>query len=151
MGSLYRSQHEFVFVYRVPGGKHLNNVELGRFGRNRTNVWQYPGINSFGGDRDALLAMHPTVKPLAMVADAILDVTHPGDIVLDCFLGSGTTLLATEQSGRIAYGMELDPRYVDVSLRRWMGLTGEQPVHVDSGLAFDDLAAERCQAIVEEV
>ena len=120
MGSLYRSQHELVFVFKHGKAPHINNVQLGQHGRYRTNVWNYPGMNSFGPARDEVLAMHPTVKPVQLVADAILDVTCRGDIVLDGFLGSGTTLLATEQTGRISYGVEIDPRYVDVALHRWM-------------------------------
>lgn len=109
MGSLYRSKHEFVFVYRVGADQHLNNVELGKHGRNRTNVWNYASVNSLAGSRSEDLALHPTVKPTAMVADAIQDVTKRGDIVLDIFLGSGTTLIASERAGRVFRGIELDP------------------------------------------
>jgi DNA modification methylase len=104
MGSLYRSQHELVFVFKKGTAPHVNNVELGRFGRNRTNVWNYPGANTFGSDRNAELAMHPTVKPLALVADAILDCSKRGGIILDAFAGSGTTLIAAEKTGRRGYG-----------------------------------------------
>ena len=104
MGSLYRSQHELVFVFKKGTAPHVNNVELGRFGRNRTNVWNYPGVNTFGKDRGAELAMHPTVKPLALVADAILDCSKRGGIILDAFAGSGTTLIAAEKTGRRGYG-----------------------------------------------
>jgi DNA modification methylase len=111
MGSLYRSQHELIFVFKTGRGRHRNNVQLGRFGRNRTNVWHYPGVNSFSRKTEEgnLLALHPTVKPVALVADAILDCTVRGDIVLDAFLGSGTTLIAAERTGRICCGLELDP------------------------------------------
>jgi DNA modification methylase len=111
MGSLYRSQHELIFVFKAGRGRHRNNVQLGRFGRNRTNVWHYPGVNSFARKTEEgnLLALHPTVKPVALVADAILDCTVRGDIVLDAFLGSGTTLIAAERTGRICCGLELDP------------------------------------------
>jgi DNA methylase/ParB/Sulfiredoxin domain len=143
MGSLYRSQHEMVLVYKKGTAPHVNNVELGKHGRYRTNVWTYAGMNTFGAERDAALAMHPTVKPVRLVADAILDVTHRGNIVLDGFLGSGTTILAAEQTGRIGYGVEIDPRYVDVALRRWMDATGGTPIHADSGMTFDELAAAR--------
>src|SRR5438874_6184980 len=117
MGSLYRSQHELVLVFKQPGGAHRNNVQLGQFGRNRSNVWHYPGANSFArcGAEGNLLAVHPTVKPVAMVADAILDSTARGDIVLDAFLGSGTTVIAAERTGRRCYGLELDPGYVDTN------------------------------------
>ncbi|MFZ8977251.1 MAG: DNA-methyltransferase, partial [Pseudohongiellaceae bacterium] len=107
---------------------HGNNIQLGKDGRYRTNVWEYAGVNTFGKDRDEQLAMHPTVKPIQMVADAILDVTKPDDLIFDGFLGSGTTLLAAEQVDRRCYATEIDPRYVDVALRRWINLTGEQPI-----------------------
>ena len=150
MGSLYRSQHELVFVFKNGSASHMNNVELGKHGRYRTNLWEYAGANSFGEDRDASLAMHPTVKPLQMIADAILDVTAQGDIVLDGFLGSGTTILAAEQVGRICYGVEYEPRYVDVALRRWMEATGEQAIHAGTGLTFDELAQTGFHSTIEE-
>jgi DNA modification methylase len=126
MGSLYRSMHELVFVLRTGRSRHRNNVKLGRFGRNRTNVWHYRGVNSFGRETEegSLLALHPTVKPVALVADAILDCTERGDIVLDGFVGSGTTLIAAERSGRRGRALELDPGYVDTAIRRWQVLTG---------------------------
>jgi DNA modification methylase len=143
MGSLYRSQHELVFVWKSGRGRHRNNVELGRNGRNRTNVWQYPGIAGFrhseGGD---LLADHPTSKPVRLVADAILDVTSRGDIVVDPFMGSGTTLIAAERVGRTAYGLELDPRYCDVILRRYEALTGDSPILENSGETFATTSAQ---------
>jgi DNA modification methylase len=141
MGSLYRSKHELVFVFKHGRGAHINNVELGRHGRNRTNVWDYPGVNAFGQDRDATLAMHPTVKPVALIGDAILDASKRHEIILDGFAGSGSTLLAAEQTGRIFHGIEIDPRYVEVSLQRWIAQTGESPVHVDSGLSYVERAA----------
>jgi DNA modification methylase len=115
MGSLYRSKHELVCIFRKPGAPHINNVELGKHGRNRNNVWDYSGVNSFGKCREADLADHPTVKPTALVADAILDVTHRGDIVLDSFGGSGSTLLAAEKTGRKARLIELDPLSTSMS------------------------------------
>ncbi|MCC3305076.1 site-specific DNA-methyltransferase [Sneathiella sp. HT1-7] len=127
MGSLYRSKHELVFVYRVGEATHLNMVELGKHGRNRTNVWDYASVNSFRGSRREDLALHPTVKPTGMVADAIKDVTKHGDLVLDIFLGSGTTLMAAERAGRRFRGVEIDPAYVDVALERWSALTGKEP------------------------
>ena len=144
MGSLYRSRHELIFVFKHGQGSHRNNVQLGRFGRNRTNVWCYPGVNSFArsGAEGNLLALHPTVKPVAMVADAILDCSARGDIVLDSFLGSGTTVIAAERTGRRCYGMELDPLHVDTGLHRWQTLTGGTARHAVSGRSFDDLAAE---------
>jgi len=133
MGSLYRSKHEMVFVYRVGQASHLNMVELGRHGRNRTNVWDYASVNSLQGSRHEDLALHPTVKPVALVADAIQDVSRRGDRVLDIFLGSGTTLMAAERVGRIFCGVEIDPGYVDVALARWQALTGKEPVLVVKG------------------
>ncbi len=127
MGSLYRSKHELVFVYRVGEAPHLNMVELGRHGRNRTNVWDYASVNSLRGSRSEDLALHPTVKPTALVADAIRDVTRHGDVVLDLFLGSGTTLIAAERSGRRFRGLDIDPAYVDVAIDRWAALTGQEP------------------------
>ena len=140
MGSLYRSQHELVFIYKRGTAAHTNNVELGRHGRNRTNVWQYPGVNSFGrkGEEGNLLGMHPTVKPVKLVADAILDCTSRGDIVLDGFLGSGSTLIAAERVGRRCYGLELDPLYVDTIIRRWQALTGGIARHAVTEAAFND-------------
>jgi len=146
MGSLYRSQHEFVAVFKVGTAPHVNNVELGRYGRYRTNVWRYAGANSFGPERDKDLAMHPTVKPVRLVADAILDCSRRGDLVLDGFAGSGTTLLAAERSGRVGHGLEIDPHYVDVALRRMAEHAGLEPVHVESGKSFDEIAAERAAA-----
>lgn len=127
MGSLYRSKHELVFVYRVGDAPHLNAVELGRHGRNRTNVWDYASVNTFQKARKADLELHPTVKPTAMVADAIQDVTRRGDLVLDIFLGSGTTLIACERSGRKFRGLDIDPAYVDVAIDRWVAMTGGTP------------------------
>jgi DNA modification methylase len=143
MGALYRSRHEFVCVFKAGGESHTNNVELGRFGRNRTNVWQYPGMSSFGSERDELLAAHPTVKPVVMIADAIRDVTKRGDAVLDTFIGSGSTVIAAEETGRTCFGVELDPHYVDVAVRRWQNATGRDAVQAETGARFDDLAAAR--------
>jgi DNA modification methylase len=144
MGSLYRSQHELVFVFKHGRNEHRNNVQLGRFGRNRSNVWRYPGANSFArcGEEGNLSALHPTVKPAAMVADAILDCSARGDIVLDAFGGSGTTVIAAERTGRRCCGLELDPAYVDTIVRRWQKLTGGSARHAASGRSFDDLARE---------
>jgi DNA modification methylase len=145
MGSLYRSQHELVFVYKAGASTHTNNVQLGKFGRNRTNVWTYPGVNSFARETGEgnLLALHPTVKPVALVADALLDASERGDIVLDPFLGSGTTVIAAEKTGRIGMGIELDPHYVDTAVRRWQRLTGKAAVHAVTGQSFDAAASER--------
>lgn len=126
MGSLYRSKHELIFVYRVGASPHFNAVELGKHGRNRTNVWDYASVNSFAGSRREDLALHPTVKPTALVADALQDVTKRGDLVLDIFLGSGTTLVAAERSGRRFRGVDIDSAYVDVAIERWETITGQE-------------------------
>ena len=143
MGSFYRSKHELVFVFKAGRAPHINNVELGRHGRNRTNVWDYRGVNVFGGDRDEALEMHPTVKPVAMVADAILDCSMRGGIVLDAFAGSGTTILAAERTGRRARAIELEPHYVDVAVRRFQDATGIDAVDADSGRTFAETEADR--------
>jgi DNA modification methylase len=139
-GSFYRSQHELIGVFRVGTNPHLNNIELGRHGRSRSNVWHYAGVNTFRAGRLDDLKSHPTVKPVALVADAIKDVTRRGDIVLDTFTGSGTTLLAAERVGRKAYALELEPRFVDVSIRRWQAFTGLDAIHAETGLTFDEFA-----------
>ena len=143
MGSFYRSRHELVFVYRNGKAPHRNNVQLGQYGRNRTNVWEYPGIHTLSrqGDEGNLLALHPTVKPVALVADALLDCSARGQIVLDSFLGSGSTLIAAERVGRICYGIEIDPLYVDTAVRRWQRHTGENAVHMRSGKTFHDVSS----------
>jgi DNA modification methylase len=145
MGSLYRSAHEFIFVYKNGRAKHINNVELGRFGRSRTNIWEYAGMSSFGRDRDATLAGHPTPKPLALVSDAILDCSKRGGIVLDAFTGSGTTLLAAEKTGRHGYGVELDPHFVDLVIKRFGEIYGLDTIHSQSGLSFDQVKAQRTE------
>jgi DNA modification methylase len=138
MGSFYRSQHELVVVFENGSGPFRNNIQLGRFGRSRSNVWQYPGVNSFARSTDEgdLLALHPTVKPVALVADAIMDCSARGDLVLDPFLGSGTTVIAAERTGRKCCGMELDPLYVDTVVRRWEKFTSLDAVCQRTGLTF---------------
>ena len=142
MGSFYRSQHELVFVFRNGGSSHRNNIQLGRYGRNRTNVWRYPGVNTFSkqGEEGNLLALHSTVKPVALVADAQLDCSARGEVVLDTFLGSGTTLIAAERVGRVCYGLELDSGYVDTAIRRWQEYTGDMAILAASGLTFQELS-----------
>ena len=128
-----------IFVFKAGEDRHRNNIQLGRFGRNRTNVWQYPRPNSFGkpASGDEFTVLHPTVKPVSLVADALADCTERGsDIVVDPFLGSGTTLIAAERVGRICYGIELNPGYVDLTIRRWERFTGLTAVHVPSGQTF---------------
>ena len=143
MGSLYRSKHELVLVFKNGTGAHVNNVELGRHGRYRTNVWDYAGINALAAERMDQLAMHPTVKPVALVADAIKDCSKRGGIVLDCFAGSGTTLIAAERTGRRAYAIELDPRYCDVIVRRVATAANIEAIHAETGKLFDEVAGER--------
>lgn len=143
MGSLYRSRHELVLIFSVPGAKRINNVQLGKYGRNRTNVWEYPSAQSSRRGREGDLSKkHPTPKSAEMIADAILDCTNHGDRVIDLFLGSGTTLIAAERTGRICHGMELDPLFVDVAIRRWQEWTGKAAIDAETGKAFDELAAE---------
>lgn len=143
MGSFYRSRHELVFVFKHGRATHRNNIQLGQFGRNRTNVWEYPCVTSFGksGEEGNLLLLHPTVKPVGLIADAIMDCTARGDIVLDGFLGSGTTVIAAERTGRRCYGLEIDPQYVDTAVRRWQAFTGGEARHAISGRSFRELEA----------
>jgi DNA modification methylase len=140
MGSFYRSQHEFVFVFKSGHAPHRNNVQLGRFGRHRSNIWNYPGANSLGRGTEEgnLLALHPTVKPVKLVADAILDCSVRGGLVLDPFMGSGSTMMAAERVGRCCYGIEIDPLYVDTIIRRWEAQTGDDAVHEATGRRFND-------------
>jgi DNA modification methylase len=144
MGSFYRSQHELIFVLKNGKSPHRNNIQLGRFGRNRTNVWQYPGGSALAHSRDEgnLLALHPTPKPVAMIEDSILDCTARGDVVLDPFFGSGSTLIAAERAGRRCFGIELDPLYVDTAVRRWQARTGKIAIHASSGRRFDEVQAK---------
>ena len=144
MGSLYRSQHELLPLFRKGrGSPHINNVELGRRGRWRSNVWTYPGASSLGSDARRGLKDHPTVKPTAMLEDAMLDVTHRGDIVIDPFLGSGSTLIAAEKIGRVCRGVELDPLYVDVAVRRWQALAGAEARLAETGESFAETERRR--------
>jgi DNA modification methylase len=138
-GSFYRSQHELVGVFRVGDQAHLNNVELGRHGRSRSNVWHYAGVNTFRAGRLDELKAHPTVKPIALVADALKDCTRRGDIVLDTFCGSGTTILAAERVGRRAYTLEIEPRFVDVAIKRWQAFSRKDAIHAETGLSFDEI------------
>jgi DNA modification methylase len=142
MGSFYRSRHELVFVFRNGKQPHLNNVQLGRFGRSRNNVWNYPGANTFSRRGIEYTSGHPTVKPIALVADAIMDSTRRNDIVLDPFLGSGTTILAAERTGRRCFGIEIDPLYVDTAVTRWETMTGQQARNAD-GVTFAQVKSER--------
>jgi ParB-like chromosome segregation protein Spo0J len=139
MGSFYRSKHELVCVWKVGTAPHLNNFELGQHGRHRTNVWDYPGVNTVRPGRLEELAMHPTVKPVALVADAIKDCSRRKGILLDAFMGSGTTLIAAERTGRRARGIEHDPVYVDVAVRRWQAYTGKYATLVETGQTFEEV------------
>lgn len=143
MGAFDRSQHELCFIAKKGGAAHRNNIQLGRFGRTRANCWFYPGVNSFGPGRDEQLAMHPTCKNVSMLADAIRDATNRGEIVLDGFLGSGSTLIAAERTGRICRGVELDPLYVDVILHRWERATGRKVTLHGTGETLEEVAARR--------
>jgi DNA modification methylase len=147
-GSFYRSQHELVFVFKNGDGPHQNNIELGRHGRSRSNVWTYPGVNTFRTGRLDDLTVHPTVKPIALVADAMRDCSRRGDIVLDPFMGSGTTILAAERVGRRGYGVEIDPLYVDAAIRRWQDFTKQDAVLKVTGQTFDEVAASRTSSRV---
>lgn len=143
MGSFYRSQHEMVAIFKHGTAAHINNIQLGRMGRNRSNVWQYPGGSGFSKTRQKDLEDHPTVKPLALVADAIRDATKPGDLVLDPFGGSGTTLIAAELTKRHAALIEIEPKYADVTLRRFQEHTGVEPVLLPDRIPFSAVRAER--------
>ena len=143
MGSLYRSQHELFPIYKKGTAPHVNNIELGKNGRWRSNIWTYPGASSVGSDSRAGLEYHPTVKPAAMCADAILDLTNRGDIVLDPFLGSGSTLVGAERTGRRCFGIELDPLYVDVAVRRYQEVFGRSAILESTGETFEEVAKRR--------
>ncbi len=139
-GSFYRSQHELVGIFRVGEEAHRNHVELGRHGRSRSNVWHYAGIKWLPASP---VDEHATVKPVALVADAVRDCTRRGDIVLDIFAGSGTTILAAERIGRRAYTLESEPRFVDIAIKRWQAFSGKDAICADTGLSFDDIASTR--------
>lgn len=143
MGGLYRSAHELIAVFCNGTSPATNNVALGVHGRDRTNVWSYPGANRQGSSAAQALVDHPTPKPVELVVDALLDVTHPRDVVLDPFSGSGSTIIASEHCDRVARCIELDPKYVDRAVRRWERLTGDRAVHVATGLTFAELVEQR--------
>jgi hypothetical protein len=146
MGTFYRSKHELVFVWKVGDAPHTNSFGLGDTGRYRTNVWDYAGISSISASRGDELAMHPTVKPVAMIADAIRDCSKRGDIVLDAFAGSGSTLIAADKCGRTARIIEYDPAYCDVIIKRWQAITGKFATRADDSMTFDQIAEERLTA-----
>jgi len=153
MGSMYRSEHELFFVFKKGKKPHRNNIQLGRYGRNRTNVWQFPGANAFGrsGDEGNLLAVHPTVKPVALIADVLLDASVRGDLVLDPFMGPGSTLIAADKVGRRARGIEIDPLYVDAAVRRFERWTGESARLEADGRTFRQVEAERSKGTRHDV
>ncbi len=145
MGSFYRSKHELVFVFKVGSAPHINSFGLGDTGRYRTNVWDYPGISSLSSSRPQDLAMHPTVKPVALIADAIQDCSKRGSIILDPFAGSGSTLIAAHKTGRVARLIEYDPHYCDTILRRYEAYTGKQAILATSSLSFEEVSEQRGQ------
>ncbi|MDX2211098.1 MAG: DNA methyltransferase [Sphingopyxis sp.] len=149
MGAFYRSKHELIFVFKQGTAEHTNSFGLGETGRYRTNVWDYAGISSMSASRGDELAMHPTVKPVALIADAIRDCSRRGEIILDAFGGSGSTLIAAEKTGRSARLIEYDPLYCDTIVRRWEQLTGKRATLADSGACFEDVADERTIVAVE--
>jgi DNA modification methylase len=151
MGSFYRSKHELVFVFKCGTAPHINNFELGQHGRSRSNVWDYAGVNSLRPGRLDELAMHPTVKPVALVADAIKDCSNRNGIVLDPFAGSGTVLIAAERTGRRARALEIDPHYVDVAVNRWQTFTGKAAIHAETGQTVEDVAEARKESSNDEV
>jgi DNA modification methylase len=148
MGTFYRSQHELIAVFKYGTAEHINNFELGQYGRSRTNLWSYRGMTGFSKDRKDLLKVHPTVKPQIMVADAIRDVSKRGDVVFDPFSGSGTTLMAAHETGRVCCTIELDPLYVDAAILRWQAATGIDAVLAATGETFDEIAARQAEARV---
>ena len=143
MGSLYRSQHELLPLFKNGDAPHVNNIQLGKKGRWRSNVWTYPGASTLGSDARRGLQDHPTVKPTAMLEDALLDLTNRGDIVLDPFLGSGSTLIAADNTGRVCRGVELDPLYVDVIMRRYEAASGKNAVLIETGESFVEISTRR--------
>lgn len=142
MGGLYRNAHELCAIFKNGDAPHINNVQLGRFGRNRSNVWTHQGANTFRKGRDADLAAHPTVKPVELIKDIILDASHRNGLVLDAFVGSGTTLLAALRTNRRGAGIEIDPLYVDVAIRRIQKAMGVTFIHGETGESFNDRAAQ---------
>ena len=145
LGSFYRSQHELVFVYKRGTAPHINTIALGKNGRGRSNIWNYAGLNTFRAGRMDELKMHPTVKPVALIADAMRDCSRRGSIILDAFAGSGSTIMAAEQVGRRAFCIEIDPQYVDVAIRRWQRVTGKDVILESTGQTFDEIGTTRRQ------
>jgi DNA modification methylase len=151
MGAFYRSKHELIFVFKIGTAPHTNSFGLGADGRYRTNVWDYAGISSIGANRAEELAMHPTVKPVALIADALRDCSRRGEIVLDSFGGSGSTLIAAEKTGRVARLIEFDPAYCDTIIRRWQAYTGKHAMLASSAERFENLERERAPSTQPEI
>ena len=149
MGSFYRSRHELIFAFKSGTAPHINSFELGQHGRYRTNVWEYRGVNTLKSGRMAELELHPTVKPVEMIADAIKDCSKRGGIILDPFGGSGSTLIAAAKTGRRARLAELDPIYVDRIVRRWQSWAKDDAIHAETGEAFEAVAADRAAAAAD--
>lgn len=149
MGAFYRSKHELIFVFKKGTASHTNSFGLGETGRYRTNVWDYAGISSISASRSDELAMHPTVKPVAMIADAIKDCSKRGEIILDCFGGSGSALIAAEKAGRRARLIEYDPLYCDTIIKRWEKHSGKRAVLTDTGKTFEEVSESRLKALSE--
>ena len=147
---MYRSAHELIAVFCKGEAPHTNNVALGKNGRDRQNVWCAPGANRPGSSANAMLQHHATPKPVELICDAILDVTSRGETVIDSFLGSGTTLIAAEKTGRICCGIELEPRFVDVSIRRWQEYSGQRAVLIATGESFDEVTVRRASGVRDE-
>jgi DNA modification methylase len=143
LGSMYRSKHELIAVFKKGKAPHQNNIQLGKFGRWRANVLDYPGVNTFRRGRMEELSSHPTPKPVVMLADLMRDCTRRGDLVLDAFMGSGSTIMAAERTGRVAAGTEIDPIYGDVTVRRWQTRTGLAARHATTGLTFEETEVDR--------
>lgn len=141
LGSLYRSQHEFFYIFKNGNAPHRNNIQLGKHGRYRTNYWSYPSASTLTrqGTDGNLLGFHPTSKPIALVADFLLDCSARNEIVIDCCLGGGTTLLAAQRTGRICFGMDLDALYIDTAIRRWQAMTGEDAILISTGQTFNEI------------
>jgi len=150
MGTFYRSKHELIFVFKQGNATHTNSFGLGDSGRYRTNVWDYAGISSIGAGRSEELAMHPTVKPVALIADAIRDCSRRGEIILDGFGGSGSTLIAAQKTGRLARVIEYDPLYCDTIVRRWEAYSGKEARLADCERTFEDVDAARRKADLSE-
>jgi DNA modification methylase len=144
-GLFYRNQHQLIGLYRIGNAPHLA-CKSRRHARSRSNLWRYAEVRSFGGIDE--LRSHCATKPVALIADAMKDCSNEGEIVFDPFAGSGTTMLAAERVGRRARALELDPRLVDLCIRRWQALTGEDAVHAESGSTFDQIATEGVQCTV---